>query len=45
VFTAGIFAKAQYAVAPDGQFLLNVAHDALAPPITLVLNWPAELEN
>lgn len=45
VFTAGVFAKAQYAVAPDGRFLMNVADEAVAPPITVVLNWPAELEN
>ncbi len=43
VFTAGIFAKAQYAVAPDGRFLMNVADDARAPPITFVLGWPTEL--
>jgi hypothetical protein len=44
VFTAGIFAKAQYAVAPDGRFLMNVVDDAAASPITLVLNWTAELK-
>ena len=45
VFAAGIFAKAQYAVAPDGRFLMNVADYAAASPITLVLNWPALLRN
>jgi hypothetical protein len=45
VFTAGIFAKAQYAVAADGRLLMNVADDALAPPITVVLNWPAALRH
>jgi Tol biopolymer transport system component len=45
VFAAGIFAKAQYAVAPDGRFLMNVADHAAASPITLVLNWPAQLRN
>jgi eukaryotic-like serine/threonine-protein kinase len=45
VFTAGVFAKAQYAVTPEGQFLMNVAGDAAAPPLTLVLNWTAALEN
>ena len=43
VFTAGIFAKAQYAVAADGRLLMNVADDALASPIMVVLNWPAAL--
>jgi serine/threonine-protein kinase len=39
-------AKAQFAVAPDGRFLLNVAvDDAAAAPITLVLNWTAALGN
>ncbi|HEY5568010.1 MAG TPA: protein kinase [Gammaproteobacteria bacterium] len=45
VFTAGVFAKAQYAVAPDGRFLMNVADDAAAPPITVVVNWTAGLTN
>jgi hypothetical protein len=36
--------KAQYAVAPDGRFLLNVsADDAAASPITIVQNWTALL--
>ena len=40
VFSAGIiFAKAQYAVARDGRFLMNLAEDVTAPPITLVVNW------
>jgi Tol biopolymer transport system component/tRNA A-37 threonylcarbamoyl transferase component Bud32 len=41
VFSAGIFAKAQYAVARDGRFLMIVAEDVTAPPITLVVNWAA----
>ena len=41
---AGFGSKAQYAVAPDGRFLLNVtADDPVAPPITVVLNWTAAL--
>jgi Tol biopolymer transport system component/tRNA A-37 threonylcarbamoyl transferase component Bud32 len=43
VLSAGIFARAQYAVAADGRFLVNVAEDVAAPPITLVANWPAGL--
>jgi hypothetical protein len=40
----GFGSKAQYAVAPDGRFLLNVtADDAVIPPITVVLNWTAGL--
>lgn len=32
--------KAQYAVAPDGRFLINeIADDADNVPITLILNW------
>ena len=34
--------KAQYAVAPDGRFLMNV-EEAAANPITIVTNWPALL--
>lgn len=35
---------AQYAVAPDGRFLMNVAaDDAVTSPITIVLNWQAAL--
>ena len=42
----GYSSRAQYAVAPDGRFLLNVTvEDAAAAPITLVLNWTAGLEN
>ena len=37
--------KPQYAVAPDGRFLLDVALDeATASPITVVLNWTAALK-
>ena len=33
-------ARAQYAVAPDGRFLINVTTgDATSSPITLLLNW------
>jgi eukaryotic-like serine/threonine-protein kinase len=34
----------QYAVMPDGQrFLLNVAKQTTAVPVTVVLNWPSAL--
>jgi Tol biopolymer transport system component len=37
--------KAQYAVAPDGRFLMNVpVEGATAPPITVMLNWDAALK-
>jgi Tol biopolymer transport system component len=45
VFTAGVFAKAQYTAAPDGNFLMIVADDTLAPPITVFFNWRAAIEN
>jgi hypothetical protein len=41
----GALTKPQYAVAPDGRFLMNVAvEEATRPPITIVLNWDAELK-
>ena len=41
----GFASRAQYAVAPDGRFLLNVsADDAAASPITIVQNWTALLK-
>ncbi|MGH9257651.1 MAG: protein kinase domain-containing protein [Vicinamibacterales bacterium] len=41
---AGFLARAQYAVAPDGRFLMNVAADeAVTSPITIVQNWTAAL--
>jgi hypothetical protein len=44
VSQTGFGSKAQYAVAPDGRFLLNVTADDPAPaPITVVLNWTAAL--
>ena len=43
---AGFGSRAQYAVAPDGRFLMIVvAGDAAAMPITLVQNWTAGLGN
>ncbi len=43
---AGYSSRAQYAVAPDGRFLMKVvADDAAAVPITLVQNWTAGLGN
>jgi hypothetical protein len=42
---AGFQARAQYAVAADGRFLMNVAADeAVRSPITIVLNWDAALK-
>lgn len=39
--TAGTYSeRPQYAVAPDGRFLVNLALDAEAsPPIAIILNW------
>jgi Tol biopolymer transport system component len=37
--------KELYYVAPDGRFLMNVfADEAIASPITVVLNWDAGLK-
>jgi len=42
---AGFSSRAQYAVAPDGRFLLNVsADDTAASPITIVQNWTVGLK-
>jgi Tol biopolymer transport system component len=42
---AGFLARAQYAVAADGRFLMNVAaDDAALSPITIVQNWTAGLK-
>jgi hypothetical protein len=42
IFSAGCQAQAQYAVAADGRFLVNVqADEPAASPITVVLNWQA----
>lgn len=44
IATGGFGARAQYAVAPDGRFLMNIAaDDAVASPITVVLNWQSAL--
>jgi hypothetical protein len=41
----GFSSRAQYAVAADGRFLLNVgADDTAASPITIVQNWTAALK-
>jgi hypothetical protein len=41
----GFNAHAQYAVAPDGRFLVNMASDnAVTAPITIVHNWAAALK-
>jgi Tol biopolymer transport system component len=45
IATAGFMARAQYAVAADGRFLMNVAaDDAVTSPITIVQNWAALLK-
>ena len=37
--------RPQYAVAPDGRFLMNVVVEApTVPPIAVVLNWGAGLK-
>jgi len=42
---AGFQARAQYAVAPDGRFLMTVAaDDEVASPITVVHDWDAALK-
>jgi eukaryotic-like serine/threonine-protein kinase len=41
----GFQARAQYAIAPDGRFLLNMASDnPVTAPITIVQNWTAGLK-
>jgi hypothetical protein len=41
---AGFQARAQYAVAADGRFLMNIAADeAVTSPINVVLNWQSAL--
>jgi Tol biopolymer transport system component len=43
--SVGSFATAQYDIATDGRFLMNVAvEEATAPPITIVQNWLAGLK-
>ncbi|MGH9255514.1 MAG: protein kinase domain-containing protein [Vicinamibacterales bacterium] len=45
VAVGGFNARAQYAVARDGRFLMTVtADDAVASPITIVQNWDAALK-
>ncbi len=44
VLTPGALARPLYALAADGRFLLNEAvEDAVTTPLTIVLNWDAEL--
>jgi len=41
--TVGFRSRPQYAVAPDGRFVMNVAaDDNVISPISIVLNWGAE---
>ena len=45
ILPAGYNSSAQYAVAPDGRFLMNITVDAaVTSPITIVLNWTAALK-
>ena len=42
---AGAYSRANYSVAPDGRFLMNIdAEKPVASPITVVLNWVEELK-
>lgn len=42
---SNITGSPQYAVMPDGRFLLNVnAAEKVAPPITVILNWESLLK-
>ena len=44
IAAAGFQARAQYAVAADGRFLMNIAaDDGVTSPITIVQNWDAAL--
>ena len=46
VFSGEWLSAAQYVVAADGRFLMNVhAADTAAPPINVMLNWTAGLED
>ncbi len=43
--SGGLGSSAQYAVARDGRFLMNLTVEAATPtPITVVLNWDAALK-
>jgi Tol biopolymer transport system component len=45
IFLTGYLSRAEYALAPDGRFLMIVPlDDATAPPITIVQNWTAALK-
>ena len=43
--SGGIFSRAQYALASDGRFLMNVAADETsASPISIIFNWETALK-
>jgi hypothetical protein len=45
IVTSGFQARAQYAVAADGRFLMNISADeGVTSPITIVQNWTAGLK-
>ena len=39
------FVATQYAVSPDGRFLINSFPPTASSPLTLVAGWTAELKN
>jgi len=43
IFPTGPFSRAQYAVAADGGFLMNLYASDAVPPINIVLGWRGEL--
>ncbi|MDO8629481.1 MAG: hypothetical protein Q7R41_03220, partial [Phycisphaerales bacterium] len=44
ILSPGALARPLYAVAADGRFLVNeVVDDAAATPLSIILNWDAEL--
>jgi serine/threonine protein kinase len=43
LFAMDPYVGGPYDVAPDGRFLVNVPNAAGSNPLTVVLNWPAEL--
>jgi hypothetical protein len=44
IFATGFAARAQYDVAADGRFLMDVVQETAPPPITVVINWSAGLK-
>ncbi len=42
---AANFADTQYAVSPDGRFLINSLQPKTSSPLTLVIGWTAQLRS